>query len=89
MGIGSILVGAAVALVVAAYVARPLRTSRAAHASEQLIEQWVAQVRNENLPAATPAAPEPACFCARCGQRARAGDRFCSRCGAALPAEDR
>lgn len=86
MGIGSILVGAAVALVVAAYVARPFRASRAAHASEQLIEQWVAQMRNESLPAA---APKPACSCAQCGQRARAGDRFCSRCGAALPAEDR
>ncbi len=46
MSIGSILVGGAVALVVAAFVARPLRQARVGDV-ERLIERWVAQARAE------------------------------------------
>lgn len=94
MSIGSILVGTAALLAVAAYVAKPFRTGGTS-ATDRAIEAWVAQIRDDGDEAgATPAsdrspASEDAServvnFCPQCGQRAEAGDRFCSGCGTSL-----
>ena len=41
MSIGSILVGVSVALLVAAYLARPFRPTRAGDDVDRMIETWV------------------------------------------------
>ena len=99
MSIGSILVGTAALLVVAAYVARPFRTGGGTP-TDRAIEAWVAETRGSSGADAGPArgadeAPVPSKpekvdgervvnFCPQCGQRAEPGDRFCSGCGTPL-----
>ena len=85
MGIGSILVGIAVAMVVVAYLARPFRPARANAGLDREIEAGVAQVRTEREKerADTEAEAHTAC-CPRCGHRAGPDDRFCARCGTQL-----
>lgn len=87
MSIGSILVGLAAALVVAAFVVQPLRRTRAGDV-ERLIEGWVAQARaEERKRAADKEAEEAIAFCPQCGRRVGAEDRFCARCGRPLRQE--
>lgn len=87
MSMGSILVGLAVALVVAAFVARPFRRMQAGDV-DRVIESWVAQARVE--PGArgkkqeATETEEPAAFCPQCGRRVGPEDRFCARCGKPL-----
>ncbi|HEY75065.1 MAG TPA: zinc ribbon domain-containing protein [Thermoflexia bacterium] len=88
MGIGSILVGVALALLVGAYLARPFRQPEAEF--DRAIEHWVAQARAAlqagevaAAPAAT-AAEEPVNFCPQCGRRVGTDDRFCAGCGRPL-----
>lgn len=73
MSIGSILVGLALALVTAAYLARPFR---AAYTADQAIEFWVARAGNSAAGAAM--------ACPRCGRIAGPTDSFCAGCGAQL-----
>ena len=47
MGIGSLLVGVALAVVVGAYLARPFCGPRPVSAVDRQIDAWVAQVREE------------------------------------------
>ena len=47
MGTGSLLVGVALAVVVGAYLARPLCRVRPASGVDRQIDAWVAQVREE------------------------------------------
>jgi hypothetical protein len=89
MGLGSILVGIAAAIVVAAYVALPFR--RTGGAPDRVIETWVAQVRAGSRQVRRAAsAPEPAQgsepmnYCPQCGRRVGPDDLFCARCGARL-----
>jgi len=94
MSIGSILVGTAALIVVAAFVARPFRT-RSTSATDRAIEAWVARIgdevdeREETAESEHPAPREETTkravnFCPQCGQRAEPGDRFCSGCGTPL-----
>jgi len=77
LGLGSMLVGFAVALVIGAYLARPFRVVRVGADPERTIETWVAQAR-----AAEKAEGES--ICPRCGRRAEPDDCFCAGCGAPL-----
>jgi len=79
MGVGSILVGIALALVVGAYLARPFRSARAGLELDRTIEAWVAQVRGGG------GVEEAAGYCPPCGTRRRPGEVFCARCGRRLP----
>ena len=94
MSIGSILVGTAALIAVAAYVAKPFRVGGTS-ATDRAIEAWVTQVRDDvdeaDLTAVSAGSPAPVespervvNFCPQCGQRAEAGDRFCSGCGTPL-----
>ena len=47
MGTGSLLVGVALAVVVGAYLARPLCRARMGSGVDRQIDAWVAQVRAE------------------------------------------
>lgn len=97
MSIGSILVGVAVALLVAAYLARPFRPTRPGSDFDRTIEAWVARARSEVPaepelePERPPVAPqgepaaEPVNFCPQCGRRVAPDDRFCAGCGRQLP----
>jgi tRNA(Ile2) C34 agmatinyltransferase TiaS len=85
MGIGSVLVGIAVAMVVVAYLARPFRGARANADPGREIEAWVAQVRTEReKEQGDTEAEERTAYCPRCGRRAGPDDRFCARCGTQL-----
>ena len=90
MGIGSIFVGIALLLVVAAYLARPFRVARAGADLDRAIEAWVAHVRAEGHEDAGIEEHESertgrrVNFCPQCGQRVGPGDRFCAQCGAPL-----
>jgi len=97
MSIGSVLVGVAAALVVAAFVAQPLRQARVGDVERQ-IERWVAQARAEaeserpggrrqEAGGGRQEATEPAAFCPQCGRRVGPEDRFCARCGKPLREE--
>jgi len=77
LGLGSVLVGVAVALVIGAYLARPFCVARVGADPERTIETRVAQVR-----AAEKAEGESTC--PRCGRRAEPDDCFCAGCGAPL-----
>jgi hypothetical protein len=104
MSVGSILIGVSVALLVAAYLARPFRPVRAGGDFDRMIEIWVARARSdippepalapERSPAAQPSAPqpetaaEPVNFCPQCGRRVGPDDRFCAGCGRRLPGGD-
>ncbi len=81
MGVGSVLVGLAVAIAVGAYLARPFR-GRAA-GLDRAIEVWVSQVRADDQ--AEPEIVEDVRHCTQCGRPAGADDRFCSGCGTRLP----
>jgi hypothetical protein len=78
VGIGSILVAIALALVVGAYLARPFR--RAETGAGRTIEAWVAQVRAEG----TGEQEAEVNYCPRCGRRVAPEDLFCARCGTRL-----
>lgn len=87
MGIGSMLVGVALALLVGAYLARPFRRPSAEF--DRALEHWVAQARAAQQAggpsAASPPTREgPVNFCPRCGRRVGPDDRFCAGCGAPL-----
>jgi uncharacterized paraquat-inducible protein A len=92
MGIGSILVGLALALVVGAYLTRPFRSSFGGADLDALIEAWVRQAREERVPLAPQSPVEPVeadqavNYCPQCGRRVHSEDRFCARCG--TPLED-
>jgi hypothetical protein len=97
MSIGSILIGTAALIVVAAYVARPFR-ARGTSTTDEAIEAWVARIGDEpdekdetytDRPSERAAPREEAAervvnFCPQCGQRAEPEDRFCSGCGTPL-----
>jgi len=78
MGIGSILVAIALALVVGAYLARPFR--RAGIDADPTIEAWVAQARAKG----TGEEQAEANYCPQCGRRVASDDQFCAKCGARL-----
>lgn len=87
MGIGAILIGVALTVVVAAYLARPFRV--AGVSDDQAIEAWVARVQ-EGMEGSK-SAEEPDSegigeinFCPQCGRKLGPGDRFCARCGTQL-----
>ena len=85
MGIGSILVGVAVALIVGAYLARPFRVAKVTTDLDQAIETWVAFVRAEGaVPSPAEKGLEPTNFCHQCGRRVVSDDRFCAGCGTLL-----
>jgi hypothetical protein len=88
MSIGSILVGAGVALVLGVYLARPFRASRGAGSLDRTIDSWVAQIRAEKkspgLRDSTGTADDGASFCPQCGRAVGPDDRFCSGCGTRL-----
>ena len=94
MGIGSLLVGVALALVTGVFLARPFRKEDPGNL-EQTIEGWVAQARAHSSPAAPSAAlgldvddrdiAATGAYCPQCGSRVGPDARFCSHCGARLP----
>jgi hypothetical protein len=75
VSVGSVLVGVGIALVVAAYLARPFRVRRSGADLDRVVEIWVGQVR---------ATGDEARHCTQCGRRAGRDDRFCAGCGARL-----
>ncbi len=94
MDIGAGLIGAAAALLLVAYVARPL--GRRSADPDAQIEAWVASVRqlDESVAPPEPKAPtetvivssqEPEgtspSFCHRCGRSVKPHHRFCPHCG--------
>jgi hypothetical protein len=93
MGVGSILVGIAVAIAVGAYVALPFR--KAGRGPDKVIEAWVAQVRASGVAprraegrtrrrrGAEPSS-DAVNFCPQCGRRAGPDDLFCAGCGRPL-----
>lgn len=96
MSIGSVLIGLAVLAVLAAYLARPFRSTAGAGVN-QTIEAWVTQVQLEEAkPTASDdeeelgesareeAAPEAINYCPQCGRAVDENDRFCSGCGTRL-----
>ena len=84
MGIGSVLVGIACALIVGAYLARPFRRPEADR--DQVIEAWVARVRESGGAERrrSGGVEEAVNFCSQCGRRIGPDDRFCSGCGTRL-----
>ncbi len=92
MSTGSLLIGFSLAVVVIAYVARPFRPSAGKSSRDQVIENWVAEVRAEKTAVGKEitvekppaAANEPVNFCAQCGRRVGPDDRFCPGCGTPL-----
>ena len=81
MGIGSVLVGLAALVVLAAYVALPFRSTSLD--VDRAIEVWASQDRNlENDDIAVDGR-----FCTACGRQAQPDDRFCSGCGTELRAD--
>jgi hypothetical protein len=88
MSIGSIMVGAAVALVLGVYLARPFRASWGPASLDRTIDSWVAQMRAEEkaraLADSAAGADQRASFCPQCGRAVGPDDRFCSGCGTRL-----
>jgi hypothetical protein len=93
MGVGSILVGIAVAIAVGAYVALPFR--KAGGGPDRVIEAWVAQVRASGVAPRraegrtrrrhrVEPSSEGVNFCPQCGRRAGPDDLFCAGCGRPL-----
>jgi hypothetical protein len=82
MDVGSALIGVAVVLVVAAYLARPFRSTWVSRDLDRVIEGWVAQVRAEGTLPGEDGAPGA---CPRCGHPVAPDDRYCAACGAPLP----
>jgi len=85
MGVGSVLVGIAMALIAGAYLARPFRVVRGGTDWDQAIETWVAQAHAEGAaPTVVEEDTEPVSFCPQCGRRVGPDDRFCAGCGTPL-----
>lgn len=90
MSIGAILVGAAIILVVAAYLAQPFRPARADADPDKLIEAWVAQARAGGQrnggtgEQRSRGAEGPVNFCSQCGRSVGPNDHFCPGCGTNL-----
>ncbi len=93
MGIGAILVGVALALVVGAFLARPLRVVNGEAGLERKIERWVAEVQRSGTTPRRPVEAEPGPveeaeleirYCPQCGRRVGPDDRFCAGCGTPL-----
>ncbi|HIE37727.1 MAG TPA: zinc ribbon domain-containing protein [Anaerolineae bacterium] len=86
MSVGAILVGAALTLLVGAYLARPFRRMRVE--PDRAIEYWVAQVRErggrEARAQGRRGVEGPVNFCPQCGRRVGPEDRFCAGCGTRL-----
>jgi rRNA maturation endonuclease Nob1 len=96
MNVGTYLVGAAILLLVAAFVGSPLRHSKVD--TDKAIEQWVANARvkikddisvsaDEQtlvLPVVEITTGEPVNFCPQCGRRVEVDHRFCPGCGKEL-----
>ncbi len=78
--------GAALASLVGAYLARPFR--RAQMDPDRAVEYWVAQVRRQGGKGAEEqrgkGAEGPVNFCPQCGRRVGPDDRFCAGCGTQL-----
>jgi len=72
---GSLLAGAALAIVTVAYVARPFRAARREDLGRS-IERWVAEV---DLP--QPVEGHDDRYCRQCGQALPPDSRFCPNCG--------
>ena len=97
MSIGSALLGLAVVLVVAAYLARPFRTVPTGTDLDRLVDTWVAQSRaREDVTEARDLAEgtggvllgeEDVFYCPQCGRRAAPDHQFCSGCGTRLRGE--
>ena len=78
----SILIGAALALVTAAFLARPFRAARNQDLTRS-IERWVGEARSGHSAAVAVADPasDVARFCRQCGRSLAPDSRFCSGCG--------
>ncbi|NLT42132.1 MAG: zinc ribbon domain-containing protein [Anaerolineae bacterium] len=78
----SLLIGAALAVATAAYLARPFRAARREDPGRS-IERWVTAARVpqglESAPAVASAAE--ARFCRECGRALTPDSRFCAGCG--------
>ena len=91
LSVGSILVGIALSIIVAAFVARPFRPKQGMD-FDRATEVWVSRARAarelppEEEASATPPADEeePVNFCSKCGRRVTPEDRFCPGCGKSL-----
>jgi len=93
MGIGTIFVGVACALVVGAYLARPFRKTEMD--VDHRIESWVAQAQagggtegrgsREAEEQRGRGAEGAVNFCPQCGRHVGPNDRFCPGCGTRLP----
>ncbi len=88
MGTGTILIGAALAAVVAAYLAHPFRKTGDSIDTDRSIEMWVGQVqvRREEPVSTKPTPPstetaEEINFCPQCGRKVGPDDHFCAGCG--------
>ena len=82
MSVGSVLIGVAVVMVVATYLARPFRSARVSKDLDREIEGWVAQVRAWGMLSGENGVPGA---CPHCGHPVAPDDRFCAACGAPLP----
>jgi hypothetical protein len=83
MSVGAILVGAALVLLVGAYLARPFR--KAEMDPDRAMERWVAQARRRGGgEQRSREAERPVNFCPQCGRRVGPDDRFCAGCGTPL-----
>jgi len=78
MGIGSVLVGLAVAILVSAYLARPFR--KGTMDLDRAIDTWAGHVRV----AGRTESADDVNYCPQCGRRVNSDDRFCSGCGRRL-----
>ncbi|TFG69124.1 MAG: zinc-ribbon domain-containing protein [Anaerolineales bacterium] len=98
MSLGTYLIGAALILLIAAYVGSPLRGMK--FEAEKVIEQWVsdARIRLEKVPHVSIVENkadlvtrnevvdvEQINFCPQCGRRVEVDHRFCPGCGTPLP----
>jgi hypothetical protein len=91
ISLGSILIGIAFSIVVAAYLARPFRPAQSVD-FDRATEIWVTQARAAHgLPAEDVGSPpppvgaeEPVNFCSKCGRRVTPEDHFCPGCGKSL-----
>ena len=96
MSAGALLVSLSVALVAVAYIGRPFRVARTGDDLDQVIEAWVAQVREVAAGDDVPEVSQEASgrtqvekadlilFCRQCGRGVGPDDRFCAGCGARL-----
>ncbi|MBU0704047.1 MAG: zinc-ribbon domain-containing protein [Chloroflexi bacterium] len=82
--------GAAIILVLMAYLAQPFRPSRAEVDWDQTIETWVAQTRaggwrdGEVKRQRSKETDEHVNFCSQCGRSIGPSDHFCPGCGTNL-----